>query len=183
MPAAYLIDGYNLLFAMGVQHQHMGPRGLEKARLRLLGLLHGAHGEESSAVTVVFDAAHPPPGAPAEQDYQGLHVQFAVGQPSADDLIEQLIGQAAVPKQLTVVSDDHRLQQAGRRRHCTVQGCQDYLDALDRRRQRPRQALEMPEKQESLSPRETAHWLVAFGDLEDDPDMKDVFDPFGFRDE
>jgi predicted RNA-binding protein with PIN domain len=184
MHTIYLIDGYNLLYALGVLHERMEPRGLEKARLRLVGLLHGAYGEESSAVTVVFDAAHPPPGAPAELDYEGLHVRFAVGQPAADDLIEQLISQAAVPKQLTVISDDHRIQQAARRRHCTVQGCQDFLDWLDRhRRQRPRQALETPEKQESLSPQETARWLAAFGDLDEDPNMKDVFDPFGFRDE
>ena len=33
----YLIDGYNLLYAMGVIHGRLGPAGLEKARLRLLG--------------------------------------------------------------------------------------------------------------------------------------------------
>ena len=61
MSTVFLIDGYNLLHAMGVLHGRVGPTGLQKARLRLLGLLHGAHGEASSAVTVVFDAAHAPP--------------------------------------------------------------------------------------------------------------------------
>ena len=56
MSTAYLIDGYNLLYAMGVLVGPVGPTGLAKARLRLLGLLHGAHGEESAAVTVVFPA-------------------------------------------------------------------------------------------------------------------------------
>jgi predicted RNA-binding protein with PIN domain len=184
MSPVYLIDGYNLLYAMGVLHGRVGPKGLEKARLRLLGLLHGVHGEESSAVTVVFDAAHSPPGARAEQDYHGLHVQFAVGQKQADDLIEVLIGRAAVPKHLTVVSDDHRIQEAARRRHCVVQGCQDYLDWLDHhRQQRRRKGPETPEKQRVISPREAERWLVEFGDLDDDPDMKDVFDPFGFGDQ
>ena len=57
MSATYLIDGYNLLYAMGVLGGPVGPHGLEKARLRLLGLLHGSFAEESFTVTVVFDAA------------------------------------------------------------------------------------------------------------------------------
>jgi len=184
MSTVYLIDGYNLLFTIGLVPGRAGPHALEKARLRLLGLLHGVHGDESGAVTVVFDAAHSPPGASCEQEFHGLHVRFAAGHAEADDLIELLIGQDAAPKHLTVVSDDHRIQQAARRRHCTVQGCQDYLDWLDRhRRQRRRQLLETPEKQQGISPQEKQRWLDEFGDLDDDPDMKDVFDPFGFRDE
>jgi len=39
---AYLIDGFNLLHGIGVLRARVGPQGLEKARLRLLGLLYGA---------------------------------------------------------------------------------------------------------------------------------------------
>src|SRR5262245_47942244 len=127
----YLIDGYNLLHAMGVMRVRMGPSGLERARLRLLGLLAGAYGEEAGDVTVVFDAAHAPPGAEPEQHYHGITVRFAVDEAAADDVIEQLIRKASAPKQLTVVSDDHRIQRAAGRRHCTVMGCGDYLDWLD----------------------------------------------------
>jgi predicted RNA-binding protein with PIN domain len=185
MSTVYLIDGYNLLYAMGVLLPgRTGPTGLDKARLRLLGLLHGAHGDESHQVTVVFDAARAPPGAPAEHDYHGLHVRFAVAEKEADALIEALIQTAAVPKHLTVVSDDHRIQQAARRRHCVVQGCQEYLDWLDRRRRAPQpQAPETPDKQPMPSRQDKDHWLAVFGNLDGDPDMKDVFDPFGFRDE
>ena len=44
----YLIDGYNLLFALGVLRDRTGPEKLEKARLRLLGFLHSAHGDEAA---------------------------------------------------------------------------------------------------------------------------------------
>ena len=115
MATTYLIDGYNLLHAMGVLGGRVGPHGLEKARARLLGLLHGAFGEEAGAVTVVFDAAQAPPGLAAEQDYRGVHVLFALGKQEADDVIEQEIRQASAPKSLQIVSDDHRIQQAGRR--------------------------------------------------------------------
>src|SRR5258708_7083624 len=100
----YLIDGYNLLHAMGMIHGRAGPQGLEKARLRLLGLLHGTFGDQTSTVTVVFDAAGAPPGAKDQHDFQGIHVHFAVHQKEADELIEDLIRHDAAPRQLTVVS-------------------------------------------------------------------------------
>src|SRR5207302_6086318 len=74
MSATYLIDGYNLLYAMGVLGGPVGPHGLEKARLRLLGLLHGSFAEESFTVTVVFDAAAAPAGVAPETDHKGIHV-------------------------------------------------------------------------------------------------------------
>src|SRR5258707_1335531 len=102
----YLIDGYNLLHAMGALQGRVGPQGLEKARLRLLGLLRASYEDQASAITVVFDAAGAPPGSKEEQDFQGIQVRFAVHQKEADELIEDLIHHDSVPRQLTVVSDD-----------------------------------------------------------------------------
>ena len=180
----YLIDGYNLLYALGVLRGRVGPTGLEKARLRLLGLLRGAHGDEATEVTVVFDAAGAPPGAAEAQEYEGIQVRFAVRQPAADDLIEILIRQAGAPRQLTVVSDDHRIQTAARRRQCVVLGCGDYLDWLERqRRARRMPAPQTPAKPAGSSADETRHWLREFADLEQDSDWKDLFEPFDFGDE
>jgi len=174
----YLIDGYNLLYAMGVLRKRMGPDGLEKARQNLLGVLHGSFGDESANVTVVFDAARPPPGAPAEADYHGLHVRFAIGLAAADDLIELLIRKASAPRHLTVVSDDHRLQKAASRRHCAVRGCGDFLQELGRRRQPPAAASgERPAKPSGMSREEAQHWLDEFADLADDPALKELQDP------
>jgi predicted RNA-binding protein with PIN domain len=174
----YLIDGYNLLHALGVLHGRVGPGGLEKARLRLLGLLRATCGDEASEVTVVFDAAKAPRGAPSEQNFEGIRVVFAVGKDEADDLIEELIRRSATPQRLTIVSDDHRLQQAGRRRDCAVLGCMEFLDHLERRR--PTRPPQSPEKSEQLTAQETQHWLAEFADLADDPDLTELFDPFGF---
>jgi predicted RNA-binding protein with PIN domain len=181
MSATHVIDGYNLLFAMGVMRKQMGPTGLEKARLRLLGLLRNAFDDDAPSVTVVFDAAGAPPDLEEEQDFRGLHVRYAIHHEQADDLIEQLIHQSSAPKQLVVVSDDHRIQKAARRRHCQVRGCGDFLDWLDgqsakRRRRQP----EAPEKLGGASQRDTQHWLDEFADLDQDKDMKELFDPFGF---
>jgi uncharacterized protein len=180
---AYLIDGYNLLHAMGVLRGRVGPQGLEKARQRLLGLLLGALGAEASSATIVFDAAGAPAGAEDEQEYQGIHVRFAVHQEQADDLIEDLIHHDSAPKQLTVVSDDHRLQQAARRRHCPVLGCLDFLEELDRTRRRQKvKSAQEPEK-EVPSRQDMDRWLRAFADLDNEPEMKELFGPFDFGDE
>jgi len=177
----FLIDGYNLLHAMGILQGRAGPNGLEKARRNLLGLLTGVYGAEARSVTVVFDAAKAPRGLAAEYDFQGIHVSFAVDQEEADDLIEYLIRRAATPRQLTVVSDDHRIQQAARRRRCVVQGCTEYLDWLDRHRQQRRQPPATTlGKPTVLSVEETNHWLDEFADLAKDPNIKELFDPHGF---
>jgi len=174
----YLIDGYNLLYAMGALHARVGPDGLQKARLRLLGLLHGCYGDEAGTVTVVFDAAGAPPGAPEEHEYHGLHVRYAVHQQQADDLIEFLIQHDSAPRQLVVVSDDRRLQNAARRRHCTVLGCLDYLEDVQQRRERRRRKPREAEKKPALSSEEMRHWLAEFRDLADDPQLKELFEPF-----
>ncbi|HZU38431.1 MAG TPA: NYN domain-containing protein [Gemmataceae bacterium] len=178
----YLIDGYNLLHALGLLRSRVGPHGLEKARLRLLGYLSGAYGPAATAVTVVFDAHDAPPGIEQQHDYQGVHVRFAVDVPEADDLIEQLIRHDAAPRQLTVVSDDHRVQKAARRRHCQVVGCLDYMEELDRSRRSRRQARQETEKQQGMSPEEAQHWLKEFADLENEPDLK-ALEPFDFSEE
>lgn len=175
----YLIDGYNLLHALGMVRRQLEPAGLERARRALLEFLKKAHGEEASAVTVVFDAAKAPPGVPAHLEYQGIQVLFAVHQDQADDLIELLIQQETRPAQLMVVSDDRRLQQAARRRSCVALGCLDYLDRLQER-PRPPSAVEKAAKPVRVSPEEMEHWLHEFAALANDPDLKELFDPFGF---
>jgi hypothetical protein len=173
----FLIDGYNLLHAMGVMPGRLGPSGLERARLRLLGLLRGAYGpEEAARVTVIFDALGAPPGATEVKDYKGIQVRFAVRQQEADDLIEFLIGRDSAPKQLSVVSDDHRIQQAAHRRRCVVLGCGDYLDWLDRHRRRRRPKPQAPGKPEGVTAAEAQRWLHEFADLEEDPELKELFD-------
>jgi predicted RNA-binding protein with PIN domain len=184
LTVSYLIDGYNLLHAMGLLHGRAGPKGLEKARLGLLGLLRAAYGEEATAVTVVFDAANAPPGAPEEEHYQGIHVRFAVNQQEADDLIEALIRRESVPRRLTVVSDDHRIQRAAERRHCTVFGCAEYLDRLERRRQeRRRSAPQADIKPDHVSEKDAEHWLREFASLQNDPNLRELSEPLEFLDE
>ena len=169
----YVIDGYNLLYAMGLVHARMGPHGLEKARLALLGRLADSGG--AAAVTVVFDAGHAPPGAQPEQDHQGVRVLFALTR-EADDLIEELIGQDSAPRGLTVVSDDRRVRRAARRRHCPVLGCLDFIEHLSRPAA-PAPADEAPAKPQGVSREEAQRWLREFEDLVRDPKVRAELNP------
>jgi hypothetical protein len=177
----YLIDGYNLLHVMGVLGGKLGPDGLGRARNQLLAKLHAAYGAGAVAVTVVFDAANPPRDRPAELEFKGVQVRFAVGRHQADDLIEDIIAQASTPKRLTVVSDDHRLQRAARRRRCVCLGCDAYLRWLDRAgERRPPPAAGEPAKPHNGSSRDKEDWLRTFGYLDDDPDFKEIFRRYDF---
>jgi predicted RNA-binding protein with PIN domain len=175
----YLIDGYNLLHAIGLLHGKVGPHGLEKARLALLGHLLGSHGPDVAAVTVVFDASGAPPGAAAEENYQGIHICYALDG-EADDLIEGLLQRDAAPRQLTVISDDRRVQQAARRRRCPVLGCLDYLDQMEHLRRSKATSAEAPAKPEGVSGEEAQYWLREFADLADDPKVREVLGSGGW---
>ena len=174
----YLIDGYNLLHALGLLRTRAGPGHLLKARLGLMRFLRSALGEEASAATVIFDADPAPVGLPEEEEVEGIHVRYAVHEPEADDLIEDIIRRQARPRELAVVSDDHRLQRAGQRRNCKVLGCSEFLDWLEQR-QRKANPLPPPSsgKPQTVSEEELRTWLAEFRDLHNDPNLKALSDP------
>jgi predicted RNA-binding protein with PIN domain len=163
-----LIDGYNLLHATGRLTARAGRQALESARRSLLIQVRTGHEPDARDVTVVFDARGAPAGADTQSEFGGIRVLFAKGQ-TADDLIEDLIRAEASPRLLTVVSDDHRIQRAARRRGCRVTGCLDYVEQL----LAPRSAAPQPTasdptaKPESSTPEEMQQWLDAFGGADD----------------
>ena len=167
----YLIDGYNLAHATGdLLGRTERPHGLEKARLALLGRLIALHGDDIGCVTIVFDALNAPPGAESQQDYKGVHVLYSRHE-EADDLIETLILKESSPRQLTIVSDDHRLKDAARRGKCTSVGCLDYLEQAGRPAP-TRPIADGSAKPQAVSAEETQRWLAEFADLADDPKLK-----------
>lgn len=183
MSQRYLIDGYNLLHALGLPPGPLGPRGLEKARGRLLGLLAAGLGDGAAAATVVFDARHARPGSRGEEHYQGVHVLFAVRHEEADELIEELIRRDSTPRQLAVVSDDHRVQRAGSHRRCQVLSCDSFLDRLEKGQKPQRPPATEAELRTFQSEEEKERWLKEFGDLDNDPAMRELFGWLDFGEE
>lgn len=164
-----LIDGYNLLHASGILPRGVGPGTLERARGALLGFLAAAiDAAELPNTTIVFDAKDAPPGRPDVYDHGGMTVRFARGYEEADVLLIELIRLDSAPRKLTVVSSDHQVQRAARRRRATAVDSDRWCAELLRRRRLTQiPAAETEAKPPApLSEAEVQHWLKQFGDVE-----------------
>jgi predicted RNA-binding protein with PIN domain len=183
IPMNYLIDGYNLLFTLGLAGKRVESRAFERARQQLLDWIRSAHGTKVGAVTVVFDGVHAPENSADAYDDRGLHICFAVGQ-LADDLIEVLIRAERHPERLTVVSSDHRIQTAARRRGCIVCDATEYVDwVIDQGHEAPKPP-KPALKPDSISDADKELWMKEFGAIDEDPQVKKFNRPFDeFRNE
>lgn len=174
-----IIDGYNLMHAAGFARRKYGPGGLERSRNRLLArLAELLTGAERQRTTVVFDAKEAPAGRSDADVRSGLCILFARDTDEADDLIERLIAQHSAPKQLLVVSSDHRLHRAARRRKASACDSDRFLDRLEKRVARadePSATAENADETETeLSADEMQHWLNEFSDVDVDQIRREV---------
>lgn len=182
-----LIDGYNLLHASGIIGRGRGPGGLERSRMALLNFVAESLPAETLAkTTVVFDAAHAPPGMPRTLVHRGVCVRFAVTHADADSLIEELIRADSAPRQLVVVSSDHRLHRAARRRRAeAIDSDRWYAETVRRRRESARNSRPIPAKPAAAPGEdEVAYWLARFADETLDEQAADeaIFPP-GYADD
>jgi uncharacterized protein len=176
-----LIDGYNLMHAVGLLGRKFGPDGFRKARHRFLNDLAAALDPvEVHQTTVVFDAAAPPDHVPNETRHKGLTVLFAVDDESADERIEWLIAHHSAPKTLTVVSTDHRLREAASRRRARAVSADAFWTELQGRRRKPSAppppSAEERAREHGLSAQESDFWLAAFADLAEEPETRQALE-------
>ncbi len=170
---ALIIDGYNLLHASGILGRGRGSGGLERSRNALLNfLVESLEPRELAETTVVFDAREAPPGLPRTVVHRGLRVRFAEKGSEADELIEQLIVADSAPRRLTIVSSDHRLHRAARRRRAKpIDSDRWYAEIVHKRIERARQDATPSSRQsqgnqkpsEPMSEGEVQFWLKQFG--------------------
>lgn len=169
-----IIDGYNLLHATDIFGEGTGPGHFQRSREALLSFLSASLNEsERTQTTIVFDAAEAPPGLPDQYSVDGLSVIYARDYPDADALIEELVEDHHAPRGLTVVSSDHRVQRAARRRGAKhIDSDRWYRDLWRRRVELRRQNHKtIPEKPiGQLSTAEIAYWVEQF-DGEDVPEL------------
>jgi hypothetical protein len=161
-----LIDGYNLLHATGITGQGTGPGGFQRSRLALLNFLAASiKPEELSQTTVVFDSHDAPWGLPRALEHCGIAVRFAAKYESADALLEELIRADSTPRRLTVVSSDHRVQRAARRRKAkAIDSDVWYAELVRARRERQEAASASPARPAvPLLAEDVNYWLRQFG--------------------
>jgi predicted RNA-binding protein with PIN domain len=122
----FLIDGYNLMHAVGLLGPGPAPGGLDRARTRLLDWLADTTEGRGETLRVVFDAQAGP--APSRETvHRGVRVLFAFRR-TADDLIEQLLAAEPVPARVTVVSNDNQVRETARRRGSAALTCAEFVD-------------------------------------------------------
>lgn len=119
--AHLLIDGYNLMHVTRFKPLSDSAGELRGCREGLLSMLAELLSTtQYKQITVVFDSENAPLHLPDQISWQHLDIQFARKENTADDLIVALIRQHASPKQLVVVSGDHRIHAAAGKRVAVV---------------------------------------------------------------
>lgn len=170
-----LIDGYNLLHATDIFGDGPGAGSFQRSREALLTFLTTSLTEaERKGSSIVFDAADAPPGLPNHYQVEGLTVIFARDFPDADALIEEMLEDHRAPRSLLVVSSDHRVQRAARRRGAKHTDSERWYAELwqrriDLRRQQQKAIPEKPVRQ--LSAAEIAYWVQEFETGEAVPEL------------
>jgi predicted RNA-binding protein with PIN domain len=175
MTVSYLIiDGYNLMYAAGFGKRRYGPRGLEKCRNWLLDYLaNHLTGRQRARTTIVFDAANAPADLPRHIKQNGMEIMYAADWNDADSLIEELISDHSAPRQIRLVSSDHRLQKAARKRRAKFVDSELFIEELEKRGPVTDESGSKTENRKSRSPKysgevseaETEAWLKEFGEI------------------
>ena len=130
----YLIDGYNLLHAAGLARDHYAVGAFERQRVKLLNFLAWRLDiDERPRTTIVFDAAEAPTDASRSTHFELMTVLFSPPSTDADTIIEELILLHSNPQQLRVVSSDHRIQLAAKRRRSIIVESDEFFDELSAR--------------------------------------------------
>lgn len=161
---AMLIDGYNLLHVTGIFGRGRGPGSLERSRNALLNFVAAAvDPAELPQTTVVFDAKDAPPGLPRTVTHRGITVHFAAEFEEADDLLEELIRTEPSPRKLLVVSSDHRVQRAAKRRRAATIDSDVWYDEAKRRRRDSVGVTSRDAKPDEPTTGEVNRLLKAFG--------------------
>jgi len=161
-----LIDGYNLLYGAGIVGEGIDAGTLQGAREALLGwLLYSLPEDDRLRTVVVFDAHHPPPGRPSQFDRHGMAVHFSRDHESADALLEEYIAANDAPRQLIVVSSDHRVQRAASRRRATAIDSDTWYHQVNQQAS-PSADQEAHKPDAPLNEVQVEQWMKFFGENE-----------------
>jgi len=163
---ALIIDGYNLLHVTDIVGGGTGADSFQRTREALLNFLATSIPlRERKETTIVFDAAEAPPGLPDTTIHQEITVVYARDYPDADALIEEMVEQHSAPRSLLVVSSDHRIQRAARRRRAQYVDSDQWYANLWRRRVKSRKFTTLQDMQKQnpkLSASEVEYWVAKF---------------------
>ncbi len=157
-----IIDGYNLLRSVQKSFEDFEL----VTDIHLCRLIDAYLKLIDEAGCIVFDGIGPPDKEIFE-NMSRLEVIFSGRNSDADGVIEDKISANTAPRRLVIVSNDHRLRTAARRRRATSLKTEAFWESVlieISRKSRPR---EPRAKREGISESETKQWLKRFGLDED----------------
>ncbi len=182
-----IIDGYNVLHGCGMI-RGVGPGALRRARNLLLGILQRHATEaERQRMTLVFDSSLTFSDSEGSSPELPVEVLYATATSDADELIEELIQRHSSPKQLVVVSSDHRLQRAAAKRGARFMDSPEWFDQMINRDVGPRpisaDSADARQRNQQLEPDQVQQWLEEWefpleGQSSNDADERPLSNPF-----
>ncbi len=174
-----IIDGYNLLFQTRMVAHLTGPGNLQRARRALLGSLSLFLPRETQEnTTIVFDARQAL-DVEAPEANTIIQVTFAVDFDNADAMIAAILAHHPAPRQVLVVSSDHQVQTAARRRRAQVIDAGEWWDTIQSNPQTELNAAGLPhaprqpedsitdlndKSTPGMTEEERQHWIDVFGE-------------------
>jgi predicted RNA-binding protein with PIN domain len=159
-----LIDGYNLMHVTDiVGTPSSSETALHASRRALLNFLASSiDAKRRAETTIVFDAAGAPPGLPDTLTHESITICFARNFTDADEMLEHLIEEHPSPKTLEVVSGDHRVQRAARRRGASYVDSEQWFADLRTARRNASAADNAIAKPDVISREHVQYWLDEF---------------------
>jgi uncharacterized protein len=100
-----LVDGYSLLHNWPAIAPGQ-PRHSERARDELIYILTKYHDATDEPITIFFDGAGAPPGAPKNESNRDVEVLFSRAGQTADEMIERAVHRFQSYGEVLVVTDD-----------------------------------------------------------------------------
>ena len=165
-----IIDGYNLMHAAGIARPTYGPGDLQRCRERLVRwLLEHLDESQRADTTVVFDAYTAPSDSEPFEKVHSLKVAYAPPGTDADSEIERLLLQHSAPKQIIMVSSDHRLHKAARRRRARPIDSEDFIFEMEEQPQSTTLKKSAPKHADQPS---SSEWERIFGDIPDIDELR-----------
>jgi len=147
-PPYLIIDGYNLMHAAGIARSKYGPGDLERCRTQLRLHLQGLLASSVLLrTTVVYDAFESISDDFRHFNEGGLKIIFAPKGTDADTEIELLLQTHNSPRQVLIVSSDHRLHNAAKRRKARCIDSEEFLEEIghDEDSLKPRRMKRLPD--------------------------------------
>lgn len=131
MPQQLLIDGYNLMHAALPLLGLPPALTLEQKRTSFLAALAGELNTQTrQRTTIIFDAQQTGQTYATRQQHQAMTILFPDAETDADSVIEDMIARSHGPKSLLVISSDHRIQKAARRRGASFLDSRQFALAI-----------------------------------------------------